>query len=140
MMSENTTQSAETSTTKESGDVLHSTDKTISSREPNSTSVLDANPVVTKDAPHSTLAELPTVYLTDGELLPLKGYWFKVRLREINGEKLVTLEKDKSTAAITKRVARESRWLNQHPRSQRAARAKLGSVLRSLQEQLSARA
>lgn len=140
MMSESTIQSAETLTTKENGIEELSTDKSTSLSELSNMLVLGANLGVTKDAPASIVAELPTVYLTDGELLPLKGYWFKVRLREINGEKLVTLEKDKPTAAVVKRVARESRWLNQHPRSQCTARAKLASVLRSLRESLSARA
>ena len=57
-----------------------------------------------------------TIYLTDGELIPWKKTWWKVQLREINGEKIVTLLKGKATAKAQKRSARAERWNTQHSR------------------------
>ena len=57
-----------------------------------------------------------TSYFTDGELLPWKGKWFRVQLREIEGEKLLTLVMLKPTAASVKRSQRAERWNEQHSR------------------------
>ena len=56
----------------------------------------------------------PTIYLTDGELIPWKSNWWRVQLREINGEKLLTLVKVKPTAASERRSKRAERWNEQH--------------------------
>lgn len=53
-------------------------------------------------------------YFTEGELLPWKGTWWRVWLREINGEKLLTLVKVKPTASSEKRSAAAERWNEQH--------------------------
>ena len=85
----------------------------------------DANRDVTKDVasiiqPKSHDNGTPksavntTIYLTDGELIPWKKTWWRVRLREINGEKIVTLEKTKATAKSQKRSLRAERWNVQH--------------------------
>ena len=49
-----------------------------------------ANHDAMKDAVDTPSAEtqLPVSHFTNGELLPWKGRWFRLRLREINGEKL----------------------------------------------------
>jgi hypothetical protein len=75
------------------------------------------NPDVTKDAaitPRLHRNDGETIYLTDGELIPWKSNWWRVRLREINGEKLLTLVKVKPTAASERRSQRAERWNEQH--------------------------
>ena len=44
-----------------------------------------------------------TVYFTEGELLPWKGRWWRVRLLEIDGEKIVGLVAVKPTSGSIKR-------------------------------------
>lgn len=78
------------------------------------------------------VTENRTAYFTDGEMFPWKGTWFRLRLREINGEKLLTLEKVKSTESSVKRAERTTRWLQQHPKSQRSEVARFNSIVRSL--------
>jgi hypothetical protein len=78
------------------------------------------------------ITETKPVYFTDGELLPWKGLWFRVNLREINGEKLIVLNKLKPTAAAQKRDDRSARWLKTHPNSTRSATVKLRKALRGI--------
>ena len=69
----------------------------------------DESQDVTKDAV-STPA-----YFTEGEMLPWKGRWFRVKLLEVNGEKIIGLVMVKATASATKRAAQEQHWQRQHP-------------------------
>lgn len=54
-------------------------------------------------------------FVTDGELLPWKGFWWKIHL---NSEThAIELVRGKSTAKTEKAVARTQRWMEQHPRA-----------------------
>ena len=84
-----------------------------------------ASPDATKDA-SVTIAEKPTataiksstpVYFTNGELLPWKGKWWRVRLLEIDGERIIGLVMSKDTGSALKRVERKRRWQRQHPKA-----------------------
>jgi hypothetical protein len=55
-------------------------------------------------------------YFTDGEMLPWKGRWFRVKLLQLpDGQKVIGLDQVKATASSTKRAERELRWKRQHP-------------------------
>jgi len=75
----------------------------------------NANQDVTKDAAATTSAIATPAYFTEGELLPIKGRWFRVRLTELNGSKVIVLELQKPTSQSEKRAKREQRWQRQHP-------------------------
>lgn len=66
-----------------------------------------ANSGVTKDA------VVRQVVLTEGELLPWKGWWWKVHLN--NDTRTVELVQQKETVASSKVVARAMRWRKTHP-------------------------
>jgi hypothetical protein len=72
-----------------------------------------------------------TIYLTDGELIPWKSTWWRVKLREINGEKIVTLEKGKATAKSSKRSLRAERWNTQHA-NRKGVKREMKAALRVL--------
>jgi hypothetical protein len=74
-----------------------------------------ASPDVTKDAAMTTLTT--PAYFTDGEMLPWKGRWFRVKLLEVAGQKIIGLVSVKDTASATKRAVRTQRWYKQHPRA-----------------------
>jgi hypothetical protein len=83
----------------------------------NETSNVDAPCDATKDAAiiqPSQPKNGSTIYMTDGELIPWKKTWWKVQLREINGEKIITLVKGKPTAKSLKQSLRAERWNEQH--------------------------
>ena len=72
-----------------------------------------ASPDVTK-----AVANISTTsYWTEGELIPLKGKWWRVRLLEINGERIIGLVMQKDTGSALKRVERKQRWQRQHPKA-----------------------
>ena len=72
-----------------------------------------ASPDVTK-----AVANISTTsYWTEGELIPLKGKWWKVRLLEIDGERIIGLVMLKDTASALKWVERKQRWQQQHPKA-----------------------
>ena len=87
----------------------------------------NASPGVTKDAA-STASPSTPAYFTEGELLPWKGRWFRVKLMEVDGQKFIGLVSVKDTASATKRAVRTQRWQHQHPR---ATAARPGSQLHS---------
>ena len=62
------------------------------------------SPDVTKDAVTTP------AYFTDGEMLPWKGRWFRVKLLEIDGQKMIGLSMMRATSKATKRAKREQRW------------------------------
>lgn len=57
----------------------------------------------------------PIQYFTEGEMLPWKGKWWKVRLLEINGERIIGLVMQKDTDSALKRAERRQRWTREHP-------------------------
>jgi hypothetical protein len=109
-----------------------------------------ANLDVTKDAVDMTggetnsgaleATEIPIVgmpvYFTEGELLPWKGRWFRIHLVGVGEQKHIELEMLKPTSNSMKRSIREARWLEQHPRSDkaRAQREALFARLEFLQQ------
>ena len=62
-----------------------------------------------------TRAVPATSYWTEGELIPLKGRWFRVKLLEVDGQKIIGLSMMKATSKATKRAEREQRWQHNHP-------------------------
>lgn len=64
-----------------------------------------------------------TSYFTEGEMLPWKGRWFKVRLLEIDGQKIIGLDMQKPTGKSRKLEARKLRWAKQHPKHQANAKS-----------------
>ena len=70
-------------------------------------------PIIIQPSP---LKDGTTIYLTDGELIPWKKTWWKVQLREIDVEKIVTLVKGNATAKSQKRSLRVERWNTKHSR------------------------
>jgi hypothetical protein len=73
-----------------------------------------------RDVTKGVAAPTPTTpaYFTEGELLPWKGRWFRVRLLTLqDGQKVIGLDQVKATAASEKRAARELQWHRQHPRA-----------------------
>ena len=82
-------------------------------------STLETAPAdATKDA-SVTIAEksTATAYFTNGEMLPWKGKWWRVRLLEINGERIIGLVMQKDTGSALKRAERKQRWQQQHPKA-----------------------
>jgi len=67
------------------------------------------------------------VVLTEGELLPWKGFWWKVHLN--NDTHAVELLQGKPTASTEKLVRRASRWRKQHPKSKDGLRVGSASGL-----------
>jgi hypothetical protein len=53
-------------------------------------------------------------YFTEGELLPWKNRWFRVKLCEFDGQKQICLVMVKPTAASVKRSQRAEHWNEQH--------------------------
>lgn len=69
-------------------------------------------------APASTARLLPglkEIYVTDGELIPWKGRWWRVHLHESN--RMVEIRMVKPTAKQEKLAKRSLRWQKQHPAS-----------------------
>lgn len=75
----------------------------------------------TKNASQDVMKVVPAVeqvYFTEGELLPWKGRWWKVRLLILqDGKQVIGLEMLKATAASVKKTSRAARWQKQHPRA-----------------------
>ena len=61
-------------------------------------------------------APLTQVFFSEGELLPWKGRWFRVKLLELHGERLIGLELVKATSKAEKIAAKTQCWKQQHPR------------------------
>ena len=59
--------------------------------------------IVEHPAPEKPAMKAMPAYFTDGEKLPWKGWWFTVKLVEVDGQRAILLIQDKPTAAAAKR-------------------------------------
>ncbi len=74
------------------------------------------------------------VALTEGELLPWKGFWWKAHLNETT--RTVELHRQRPTATTEKLTARAMRWRKQHPNAMSGLRPGSASGLQVQQQAL----
>lgn len=79
-----------------------------------------ANQPVVQGVPIAQAKPKPkmTSYFTDGEMLPWKGKWFRLRLVTLtDGQQVLCLDMIKDTASAEKKIKRAERWQKQHPKA-----------------------